>query len=99
MAHFYGTLRGSRGGATRGGTKQSGLTTSTASWEGAVQVQAYEKNGVDYVMVSLTPWRGAGVNRVLYDGPISGEESHAACRCDTNRYCDVHPDRGLNPAW
>jgi hypothetical protein len=77
MAHFYGTLQGNRGGASRLGTKSSGLVTQTASWEGAVRVSVdYDKDtDRDLVHVSLIQWHnGAGVNRVLYSGPISGKE-------------------------
>lgn len=72
MAYFYGMLQGNRGEATRVGTKTSGVTTYTASWEGAVRSRAYIKDGKDYVTVELVPWRGAGSHRILYEGPISG---------------------------
>lgn len=74
MAHFYGTLNGSRGPTSRCGTKNSGMITQTASWEGAVKVYLWESEGVDMARVSLIPWHGAGVNRTLYDGPVSGGE-------------------------
>lgn len=41
MAHFYGTLQGNRGEASRLGTKDSGITTYAASWEGAVRVHIW----------------------------------------------------------
>lgn len=74
MSHFYGTVKGARGEASRCGTKQSGLQTYTASWRGAVVVTAYYNKGrdEDWVRVALTTWRGSGVqpSRVLYEGPI-----------------------------
>lgn len=75
MAHFYGTLKGSRGEATRLGHKGSGIVTHTASWEGAVRVHAYYDAALDkdMVRVSLIPWHGVGTSRTLYEGPISGE--------------------------
>jgi hypothetical protein len=39
-----------------------------ASWQGAVKVHFYARDGIDHAVVELTPWRGAGVSRVLYDG-------------------------------
>jgi hypothetical protein len=72
MSHCYGVLNGSRGEATRCGTKSSGMTATAASWQGAVSVSLYERDGIDYARVSLTPWQGAGTDRVLYDGPVSG---------------------------
>ena len=72
MSHFYGTLNGNRGEATRCGSKGSGLTTYCASWSGAVVCHAWhdEQTGTDMVRVELAPWRGVGVHRQLYSGPI-----------------------------
>lgn len=74
MAHFYGTLKGARGEASRLGHKSSGLRTGAASWEGAVSVHLYhdETAGQDMAEVQLIPWHGAGVYRSLYRGPVSG---------------------------
>jgi hypothetical protein len=41
MAHFYGTINGQRGQASRLGGKASGLTTYAASWQGAVKVSLW----------------------------------------------------------
>lgn len=75
MAHFYGTLQGTRGEATRCGSKASGMETYCASWRGAVRCYAYvdEQTGEDFVTVSLTPWQRRGVSETLYDGPIGGK--------------------------
>ena len=80
MSHFYGTVQGNRGEATRGGSKNSGLITHTASWSGSVVSNAFEhkdKDGVkeDWVEVSLSPWRGNGNRVLLYRGPISGRDA------------------------
>lgn len=73
MAHFYGTIDGNRGTASRLGTAKSGLRTVAASWQGAVDVRLYcNTDGVDRCRVMLVPWHGAGTSRVLYDGPVSG---------------------------
>lgn len=74
MAHFYGRMQGQRGEATRCGSKLSGITTTAASWNGAVRVELYEHNGVDHARVELTPWHGKGTSRALYDGPVGGDE-------------------------
>lgn len=76
MSHFYGTLQGNRGEATRCGSKDSGIETYTASWKGAVNVRAWhdETAGIDMVSVSLVPWHGRGINHELYCGPIGGSE-------------------------
>ena len=80
MAHFYGVLSGGRGEATRTGTKNSGLTATAASWNGAVTTQLYEKNGHDFARVTLGQWRSRGQSpaRVLYDGRIDGQDTPPA---------------------
>ena len=79
MSHFYGTLRGQAGEATRCGSKNSGLTAWAASWQGAVQISLYEQDGVDMANVSLIPWQGAGVSKLLYSGPV-GEYKPTSAR-------------------
>lgn len=77
MSHFYGTLNGSRGEATRCGTKQSGMCVIAAGWGGAVRVRLWHDSeaGVDRFEVEQVPWRGNGVARGLARG-IIGWESH-----------------------
>lgn len=74
MGYFYGTVRGRRGEATRCGTKDSGMETACASWEGAVRCNAYfnEDEGEDWVHVILGEWEGRGEKAAitLYHGPI-----------------------------
>jgi hypothetical protein len=72
MSHFYGTLKGNRGEASRCGTKDSGMETYCASWRGAVRCKAYLKDGRDFVRVELTTWNGSGTQELLYDGPMGG---------------------------
>lgn len=75
MAQFYGVLNGSRGTATRCGTKRSGMTATAASWSGAVRVNVYEDaEGHERAVVELIPWHGRGTSRVLYTGLVSGQE-------------------------
>lgn len=78
MSHFYGTVQGNRGEATRRGSKASGMETYCASWSGAVRCFAYvNADGVDCVRVEKTTWptwRGAGEFKLLYDGPIGRED-------------------------
>jgi hypothetical protein len=84
MAHFYATIKGNRGLASRMGTKFGGMVSYTASWEGSVRVGLYhdEKTGQDLVRVELKPWRGEGTSRVLYEGPVGGEEAREFRHCD-----------------
>ena len=71
MSHFYGTLQGNRGRATRCGSKKSGMQTYCASWDGAIVCSTYiNEKGEDCVKVEKTTWQGQGENKVLYDGLI-----------------------------
>lgn len=72
MAHFYGVMQGQASETTKLGSKMSGLNMDAAGWEGSVHVRLNVRDGRDYAVVSLRPWRGVGENLLLYDGPISG---------------------------
>ena len=71
MSHFYGSIQGTKGEATRCGDKNNGLVSYCASWNGAIRSRAYvDEDGVDCVSVEKVPWHGEGENRLLYEGPI-----------------------------
>ena len=71
MSHFYGTLKGARGEATRCGSSSSGITTTAASWRGAIRTTLYvDDAGNDCFIVTETPWHGAGQYRVIEEGVI-----------------------------
>ncbi len=73
MAHFRGTIQGARGEASRLGGKSSGLQITAASWQGAVCVDLYEKDGVDMARICLAlHTNGAGSHHEIYNGPIRG---------------------------
>lgn len=74
MAHFFGSVKGQRGEASRLGSKRSDLQTTSASWQGSVDVRLYydAETGRDMAHVTLQPWRGSGEHRELYHGPVSG---------------------------
>ena len=73
MSHFYGTLSGqARTQATRRGSKNSGITTYTAGWNGAIRCSTYVKDEVDYVRVELTSWMNSGGHgQLIYDGELN----------------------------
>lgn len=56
MAHFYGSMSGSRGETTRMGTKGSGLQAHVRGWDVGVVAQMYhdERTGKDLVILTLT---------------------------------------------
>lgn len=76
MADFHGSILGGTGETTRLGTEKTGLRTRASSWQGAVEVRLSMRKIIDkdivWAEVSLRPHGGAGVERVLYDGPVSG---------------------------
>ena len=71
MSKFYGTLQGSRGEATRCGSKRSGIETIAASWAGAIETRVFwneDKQRNEYI-VTKRPWQGsAGETKVLASG-------------------------------
>lgn len=75
MAHFYATIKGNRGEASRMGTKDSGIVSYTASWFGAIRTQLWydEEKDCDMVKVEMVPWRGFGERRHLYTGRVNGK--------------------------
>jgi hypothetical protein len=82
MAHFYGTLQGWRGEASRLGTKTSGLETVAAGWNGAIKTEIFHRDGRDMYRVTLMPWKGsAGRPQALAEGELNaalGEAEAAA---------------------
>jgi len=74
MAHFRGILRGSRGEATRLGTKASGLRVEAQSWQGKLVVYlSYDaKSRKDVASVELERHFGEGASRLLWSGNVDG---------------------------
>jgi len=72
MAHFLGKIEGSRKPITRLGTKASGLSTTAASWDGAIHVHVWYDSETDknYFSVSQIPWHGKGISSEVYSGII-----------------------------
>ena len=74
MAHFYATIQGNRGQTSRTGTASSGIIADIASYSGAVHISLWQhENGKDYVTISLRPWHGHGIEKMLYQGTVNGE--------------------------
>lgn len=76
MSHFYGTIRGGRGEATRCGHKTTGLVTNAAGYNGAVRTRIWydEETGQDRFRVTLVPWHGSGgESRSLVHGVLNAK--------------------------
>lgn len=69
MAHFYGNLKGSRGEATRCGTKSSGIRVSARSWAGSVSVEMDEPGSHPCVCIRVADGSTVG-GRVLWSGRL-----------------------------
>lgn len=70
MAQYFGSLQGQRGEATRLGSKASGLTVTAASWDGAIRVDLFERDGENHYRVVEQKWHGAGRERIIAEGII-----------------------------
>jgi hypothetical protein len=71
MSHFYATIQGTRGEATRCGDKKSGIETTAASWNGAIRTVLYvDAEGRDCFRVEQIEWQGVGVYEVLAEGVV-----------------------------
>lgn len=98
MAHFYGTLQGSRGEATRLGTKNSGLHVKACSYEGAIRVVLrYDPDTQqDIATVTMTRHMSKGTERILYKGPVGRYMPLICpdCCTDSDEYyvLDILPD-------
>lgn len=93
MAHFYGTVQGHRGEASRLGTAASGLNVKATSWQGAVAVHLYTRDGIDYARVSLAKHYGAGRDVVLFNGPVSGVDLAGSIPTSTVQALTRDPDQ------
>ena len=73
MAHFRGTVAGSSvGGASRLGSKVSGLETTAAGWGARIEVELWvHKDGRDMVSIDWRRLSGSNESRVVYRGPLN----------------------------
>ena len=72
MSHFYGTLQGNRGMATRQGTIKSSFFATAASWDGCIRVYLdHDKDtGTDRFRVCQDTWHGQGIYEALAEGEL-----------------------------
>jgi hypothetical protein len=65
MAQFYGEMQGSKGPASRMGSKQSGLQAHIRGWTVGVAVECQHVGGEDVIDVYFTGGSGAPSRRKL----------------------------------
>ena len=73
MSHFYGTLQGTRGEATRCGDAKKGYRAIAAGWQGAIRTYLKHEpvSGKDFFYVYLAPWGNtSGDDILLAQGPL-----------------------------
>ena len=59
MSHFYASIQGNKGEATRQGSANSGITGHIRGWHVGIKVNCYvNDNGEDVCQVSLTSGSG-----------------------------------------
>jgi hypothetical protein len=74
MSHFYGIVKGHRGAASRCGSKNKGLYTIAAGWQGAIETTLWHEDGQDYYRITLTPWGSSGGgSRILALGTLDSD--------------------------
>ena len=69
MAHFYGSMQGNRGEATRMGTKDSGFYAHIRGWDVGVRVELYynEETEKDEIFIYKTGGsNGRHSDKLLY---------------------------------
>ena len=54
MAQFYAEIQGSRGEATRMGSKQSGMRSHTRGWHIGAEVLCQHLNDTDHILITAT---------------------------------------------
>lgn len=95
MAHFYGQLNGQRGpGASRLGSKSSGMKAKAAGWSGAGVVYASHDKGADsdVVTFALERHQGAGADRHLLTLRADGSDANPLHML-TQIMSQVEPDK------
>ena len=65
MAHFYGSMKGSRGKVTRCGGKQGGITAHLRGWDVGAEIEVLNIHGRDVCRVYATSGSNASEPRVL----------------------------------
>lgn len=81
MAHFYGTLQGARGQASRLGSKRSGLTVTAQTWHGSLTLTLWHDDETGQDMFTLQACEGSGRGgREVMSGKVSDLASDVAKR-------------------
>jgi|ETNvirnome_2_130_1030620.scaffolds.fasta_scaffold03350_6 hypothetical protein len=72
MSHFYASIQGNKGEATRCGTKGSGIQSHIRGWDSGVQVGALHGEKGDRFIICITD--GSNGTRSHYVGDVTIED-------------------------
>jgi hypothetical protein len=98
MSHFYGSVQGNRGEATRGGSKDSGIFGHIRGWNVGVRVDVDhdENEGQDIVTVRSTGGSNSSSGEVIcyiyQDGTIKYADARLNVMKKTNAINDAHQE-------
>lgn len=65
MSHFYASIQGQKGLATRCGSKSSGIVGHIRTWEFGIEVQIQHVNGKDIAYLYKTSGSNGGSDNEL----------------------------------
>jgi hypothetical protein len=71
MARFYGSIKSMRGFVTHRLAGSVGMPVIVAGWQGGVRTRIFDKDGEDWVRIEHIKWVGAGVEKLIYEGPVA----------------------------
>jgi len=74
MAHFRGTVQGSRGAVSRLGGKEKGMSANVNGWRAGVRVHAYHLYSQDKDIFTIRITGGSGSGGCYEVGTLSGDE-------------------------
>lgn len=101
MAQFYAEIQGNRGGASRMGSKDSGISGHIRGWHVGGSVSCDHNEGKDHVVVSLTGGSSGhstiGLGSIVVATCVEGERPVINCN-GTSHLCDAcgaKPEIGL----
>lgn len=83
MAHLYGAMKGSRGEATRCGTKSSGIRAHVRGWDVGIRSQVHHDLDHDQALAEVT--RGSNNASTTGDWMLCLENGHLSIGYTTGK--------------
>lgn len=70
MSHFYSSIQGGRGEATRCGTKKDGIRASVQSWDGSIGTRLEQIGDKVWATITVAHNSTAHPGICIYHGPL-----------------------------